>query len=300
MNSPEVGTQTTPTEGSGAPAAAAQESEPITVRRPPSGWISLDLREVWQYRELLQLMVWRNTVVRYKQSVIGIGWALIKPVITMVVFSIVFGRLAKLPSEGVPYPVFTYVALLPWIYFAGCLAGTGSSFLSGAGVLSKVYFPRLILPLSSLFTGLVDFCISFAVLVVMMVWYRDQISVTWGIACLPGFLLLAMMTALAVGLWLTSFSVKYRDVQHLLPFAIQIWMYLTPVAYSAQLVPERWRLVYALNPMVGVINGFRWALLGRTQPDWPAMAMSAGVTLILLVGGLYYFRRTERTFVDIV
>lgn len=272
----------------------------VRLIEPSKGWISLNLGEVWRYRELLQLLVWRNTVVKYKQSVVGIGWAILKPVISMVVFSLIFGRFAKLPSEGIPYPIFTYVALLPWLYFANCLGNTSGSLVGGAGLVSKVYFPRLILPLSNLFTGLVDFCISFLVLVGLMVWYRAHITLTWGIACLPVFLLLAMMTALAFGLWLTSFSVKYRDVQHLMPFVTQVWMYLTPVAYSAKLVPERWRLIYSLNPMCGVIEGFRWALLGKSSPNWTAMLISAVVTAVVLVTGLYYFRKTEKTFVDIV
>jgi len=298
MSSPE--TSTASLEPAGAPAAHVDDSEIITIREPSKGWLSLNLGEVWRYRELLQLLVWRNTVVRYKQSVVGIGWAIIRPVTSMIVFSIIFGGLAKLPSDGIPYPIFTYVAILPWGYFAGCLTGTGTSLVSGAGIMKKVYFPRLILPLSTLFTGLVDFAIAFIVLIGMMVWYHDYISISWGIVCLPLFLLLAMLTALAVGLWLTSFAVKYRDIQHLLPFISRIWMYLTPVVYSANLVPPRWRLVYALNPMAGVINGFRWALLGKSAPDWSGMAVSSCVTLIILITGLYYFRRTERTFVDIV
>jgi lipopolysaccharide transport system permease protein len=275
-------------------------SEPVKVIEPSKGWLSLNLGEVWRYRELLQLLVWRNTIVRYKQSIVGIGWALIQPLTSMVIFSLIFGQLAKLPSDGIPYPVFTYVALLPWQYFAGCLTGSGNSLVGGAQLVSKVYFPRLILPLSTLFTGLVDFTVSFTVLLGMMVWYRQYITITWGIVLLPLFLLMAMMTALAVGLWLTSLMVKYRDVQHLLPFLVQVWMYLTPVAYSATLIPAGWRLVYALNPMAGVIDGFRWALLGRSQPDWGALAISAVVTILLLLGGLYYFRRTEKTFVDIL
>lgn len=275
-------------------------AEHIKIIEPSKKWSFPNLREVWQYRELLLLMVWRDTVVRYKQSIVGIGWALIKPVVSMVVFTIVFGRLAKLPSDGVPYPIFTYVAILPWGYFSACLGGASNSLITGASILSKVYFPRLIMPMSTLFSGLVDFCISFTVLIGMMIWYRDQITITWGIACLPLFLFLAMMAGLAFGLWLTSFAAKYRDVVHLLPFITQIWMYMTPVAYSASLVPEQWRWIYALNPMVGVINGFRWALMGQTQPDWSAIAMSTVVTISVLITGLYYFRRTEKTFIDIV
>jgi len=275
-------------------------SELVTTIERSRGWLSLNLREVWRYRDLLQLLVWRNLAVRYKQSFIGIGWAIIRPVTTMITFSVIFGGLAKLPSDGIPYPIFTYVALLPWAYFSGCLTGTSGSLVGGAGMMSKVYFPRLILPLSRLFSGLVDFCIAFAVLISMMVWYRSSITVTWGVVFLPLFLLLAMTSALAVGLWLSSLMIKYRDVKLMLPFLTRTWMYMTPVAYTASLVPAKWRLLYALNPMVGVVNGFRWALLGRTQPDWSGMAVSAVVTLVLLVGGLYYFRRTERNYVDIV
>jgi len=276
------------------------ERELVTVREPSRGLRHLDLREVWNYRELLGLLVWRNTVVLYKQSVAGIGWAVLRPLLSMVVISLVFGRLARLPSEGVPYPIFAYAALLPWGYFSSSLAGTSSSLVGGTHLVTKVYFPRLVLPLSSVFSGLVDFCISFVVLVGMMVWYRDSITVTWGIACLPVFILLAMMTALAVGLWLSSLMVKYRDVRHMLPFVTQIWMFLTPVAYSATLVPDRWRAVYAINPMVGVVDGFRWALLGKAAPDWGAMCVSVAVMLVILVSGLYFFRRTERTLVDII
>jgi lipopolysaccharide transport system permease protein len=275
-------------------------AEYIKVIEPSKGWLSLNLRDVWRYRELLGLLVWRDTVVRYKQSVVGIGWALVRPIVSMVVFSIIFGRLARLPSDGIPYPIFTFVALLPWNYFAGCLSGASDSLVSGAHIMNKVYFPRLILPLSKLFSGLVDFGISFIVLIGMMIWYSDDITVTWGVLWLPLFLFFAMLTALAFGLWLTSFAVKYRDVSLLLPFIVQIWMYITPVAYSASLVPDQWRKFYALNPMAGVIDGFRWALTGRAQPDWTALAISAAVTLVILISGLYYFRQTERTFVDIV
>ena len=286
------------------PALSSSPSVPSSVQirviEPSKGWLSLNLREVWRYRELLGLLVWRDTVVRYKQSIVGIGWAVIQPVTAMVIFSIIFGRLAKLPSDGVPYPIFTYVALLPWNYFARCLSGSSGSLVSGSHLVTKVYFPRLILPLSTLFAGLVDFTVSFVVLIGLMVWYRNQITISWGIAFIPLFLLLAMLTALAVGLWLTSFMVKYRDIGHLLPFLTQIWMYLTPVAYSASLIPAKWRLIYALNPVTGVIEGFRWALLGRSQPNWGAVAVSTAVTLLILVTGLYYFRRTEKTFVDII
>lgn len=261
----------------------------------------IDWGELWRYRELLGLLVWRNTVVRYKQSVIGIGWAILKPVIQMVIFSIIFGRLAGLPSDGLPYPIMLYVGLLPWLYFASCLSGAGNSLVTGAHLIRKGYFPRLILPLSQLVTGLVDFLFSFIVLLGMMAWYRDSISVTWyGVLCLPVFLALAMLSGLAVGLWATALMVKYRDIQQLLPFVLEMWKYLTPVVYSASLIPDRFRLLFSLNPMTGVVDGFRWALLGVSVPDWRSIAISTAKTFALLIGGLHYFRWTERTMVDIV
>jgi lipopolysaccharide transport system permease protein len=275
-------------------------AERITIREPRLGRMPLDLREVWRYSDLLGLMVWRNTVVRYKQSVLGIGWALIRPVVSMIVFSIIFGRIAKLPSDGTPYPIFTYVALLPWTYFTGALSSTSSSLVGNMGLLQKVYFPRLILPLSSICMGLVDFAVSFLVLIGLMIYYHDAVHLTWGVALLPFFLLLAMMVALAFGLWLSALMVKFRDIQYMVPFLTQIWMYLSPVAYTATLIPPKWQVLYALNPMTGVINGFRWALLGKTDPDWMSLGISVAVTLVVLVSGLYFFRMTERTMVDVI
>jgi lipopolysaccharide transport system permease protein len=238
--------------------------------------------------------------IRYKQSVLGIGWALIRPVVSMIVFSIIFGRIAKLPSDGTPYPIFTYVALLPWTYFTGALSSTSSSLVGNMGLLQKVYFPRLILPLSSICMGLVDFAVSFLVLIGLMIYYHDAVHLTWGVALLPFFLLLAMMVALAFGLWLSALMVKFRDIQYMVPFLTQIWMYLSPVAYTATLIPPKWQVLYALNPMTGVINGFRWALLGKTDPDWMSLGISVAVTLVVLVSGLYFFRMTERTMVDVI
>ena len=264
------------------------------------GWSSLNLSEIWHYRELLLVLIWRNTVVRYKQSVAGVAWALIKPVTSMVVFTLIFGQIARLPSDGIPYPIFTYVALLPWGYFSGCLVQTSNSLVGGASLLKKVYFPRLILPISHIFSGLIDFLISFIVLIGMMAWYKDYITFTWRVTTIPIFLVLAMVSAFAIGLWLSSIMVKYRDIAHMLPFITQIWQYLTPVAYTASLVPETWRLVYALNPVTSVVNGFRWALLGLAEPHWGGMALSAAMIVLILILGLYYFRRVERTMVDIV
>lgn len=278
---------------------------PVTIIEPTRGWLALNLREVWRYRELILLLVWRNTVVRYKQSVIGIGWALLKPLISMVVFSLVFGKLLGISTGATPRAIFYYSALLPWLYFTGSLTGAGGSLVSGRSLVTKVYFPRLALPISYLFTGLIDFAISFVVLIGMMIWFRNQIQVTWLGCCLvPLFLLQAMATAFAVSLWLSSLMVRYRDVQHVMPFVIQIWFYMCPIIYPMAAVrkalPEFWRFVYGLNPMAGVINGFRWALLGTTQPAWTPMVAGMGSTLVILLGGLYFFRRTERTLVDIV
>lgn len=282
-------------------------SESLTVR-DSRGALSINWRELWQYRDLLQLLVWRNVVVLYKQSVIGIGWALIRPLVAMVVFTVIFGYFAKLPSDGVPYPIYTFVALLPWQYFSGCLTGAGGSLVNESYIMTKVYFPRLIMPLSKLFAGLVDFLISLVVLVGMMVWYHDRITVTWGLVWLPAFLLLAMLSGLAFGLWLTALSVKYRDFVHLTPFLVQVWQYAAPVAYASSMVyhnetrtiPVLWQWLYSLNPMVAVIDGFRWACLGTPAPSAMCLAGSIITTAVVLVTGLIYFRKTEALYADLV
>jgi lipopolysaccharide transport system permease protein len=271
---------------------------PITVIEPSRGWVSLKLREVWHYRELLFFLTWRDVKVRYKQASLGVAWAVLQPLLTMVIFSVIFGQLAKLPSDGIPYPVFSYAALLPWQLFAGSLQRAGTSLVGNANLLTKVYFPRLIIPLSAVGAGLVDFAIAFVVLLGLMLWYgiAPTVNVLW----LPLLVLLALLTALAVGLWLSALNVQYRDVQHAIPFVIQAWMYASPVAYSAGLIPTgKWRIVYGLNPLAGVIQGFRWALLGAAPPD-ELMAVSVVMVLVLLATGLFYFRRMERTFADVV
>lgn len=282
-----------------------EASQRVTVREPSHGLLSVDIGEVWRYRELLQLLVWRNIMVRYKQSVAGIGWALFRPLIQMAIFTIIFGRVAKLPTPGnMPYMIVTLTALLPWTYFASSLTAAGGSLVDAAGVATKVYFPRLLLPLSNLFAGLVDFAIAFVMLIAVVAWqYRDpstSINVTWRVVCLPLFLLYAAVAALAVSLWLSAFMVKYRDVKHLLPFLVQCWQYASPVAYWSGVVPERWRLLYFVNPMAGVAEGFRWSLLGAPAPHWQGFGISIVITLALLLTGLCYFRRTERVFADIV
>jgi len=256
------------------------------------------LGEVWRYRDLLYQLVHRFIVAKYRQSVLGVGWALIKPITSMVIFTVIFGRVAKLPSDGIPYPIFSFAAMLPWLYFSTCVTGTTESVVRGGGLLTKVYFPRLILPLSTIATGLVEFVIQFGVLLVMMAFYG--ITPTWGLLLLPVFLLQCALTALSVGLWLTALNVKYRDVGQIVPFFVQAWMWVCPIVYSSSMIPDRWRVLYGLNPMVGVIEGFRWAMLGKSAPDWGMMAVSFCVVAVLFVSGLYYFRKAETTFADLI
>ena len=276
--------------------ATAQEMPTITIR-PSRGWVALNLRDLWEYRELLYFLTWRDIKVRYKQTILGAAWAVLQPFLTMVVFSIFFGRLAQVPSDGIPYPIFAYCALVPWSYFAGALDRAGNSLVGSANLITKVYFPRLAIPTSAVLAGLLDFAIAFVVLLGMMLYYG--IVPTAAILTLPLFLLLAIATALAVGLWLSALNVQYRDVRYTIPFLTQFWLFATPVAYSSTLVPERWRALYGLNPMAGVVEGFRWALLGK-EPPGPLMAVSVIVVILLLIGGLYYFRRMEKTFADVV
>ena len=273
-------------------------SAPVYVIEPQIGWTPLNIAELWRYRDLLFLMIWRDFSASYRQSLVGVAWAVAKPLISMVIFSVIFGRVAGLPSDGIPYPIFAYTALLPWMYFSGCLGDASNSVLNNAGLLSKVYFPRLILPLTSVAKGLVDFVIQFVILLGLMIWYG--VAPGWECLSIPAFLLLCPLTALSVGLWLTALNVKYRDVGHAVPFFAQAWMWMTPVIYSSSLIPQRWRIAYGLNPMVSVVEGFRWALLGKAPPDWTMMCVSVTTVLALLVGGLYFFRRVDATFVDIL
>jgi len=269
-----------------------------SVISPSKGLLSLNLKEVWTYRELMGILAWRDVSIRYKQSIVGIGWAIIQPIMTMIIFTIVFGKFAKLPSDGLPYPIFSYCALLPWNYFARSLGDSSDSLVGSSHLITKVYFPRLVLPLSRVFAGLVDFSIGFVILIGLMFWYG--IFPTAGLLLLPLFLLIAMIAALAGGLWLTALNVKYRDVKFVVPFVIQFLMYASPVAYSSSIVPERWQWVYGLNPMVGVIEGFRWALLGRAVPNLSLLVVPLVIIFIILVSGLYYFKTMEKTFADIV
>jgi lipopolysaccharide transport system permease protein len=268
------------------------------VIKPTSGWAPLGLRPVWEYRELLYFLTWRDIKVRYKQTMLGVAWAIIQPFMMMVVFSIFFGRLAGVPSDGLPYPVFVFCALLPWQLFAHALSDSSNSVVANERLITKVYFPRLIIPLSAVLVGLVDFIFAFFVLLAMLVYYGIQPS--GAIWTLPMFVLLALMTALSVGLWLSALNVQYRDVRYTVPFLTQLWLFLSPVAYPSSLVPEPWRPLYGLNPMAGVVEGFRWALLGKAEGPGPLLGISVIAVVLLLVSGLYYFRRFERTFADVV
>jgi len=276
----------------------AGTSPTVIIIAPPKSRIRLDLFELWEYRDLLYFWVLRNLKIRYKQTVLGASWAIIQPFFTMVVFSIFFGMLAGVSSEGVPYPIFTYCALIPWIYFANSISLSSNSLIEQENIITKIYFPRLFAPLASVLTGLVDLAIAFVVLFGMMLFYG--IVPTKAIWTLPFFILLAIISAFAVGLWLSALNVEYRDVRHAVPFLLQFWLFATPIAYSSRLVPERWQMLYGLNPMVGVVEGFRWALLGQTQPSLQLILVSAVTVLLILISGLYYFRRMECSFADII
>lgn len=282
----------------GAEKDALPESVPTLVIRPPQGWSSLGLKELWEYRELLYFLTWRDIKVRYKQTALGALWAIIQPFFMMVVFSLFFGRLAGVPSDNIPYPVFIFCALLPWQLFAQALNESSNSLVANERLITKVYFPRLVIPIAAVLGGLVDFAIAFVVLLGMMAYYH--IIPTLAVLLLPFFILLAVMTALGVGLWLSALNVQYRDVRYTLNFLTQFWMFMTPVAYPSSIVPEKWRALYGLNPMAGVVEGFRWALLGKTQAPGPLLAVSIVAVILILVGGLFYFRRMEETFADIV
>ena len=269
-----------------------------TIVEPPRGRQALDFRELWHYRELLYFLAWRDIKVRYKQTVIGIAWAVLQPVLTMVVFSILFGQLIKIPTYGVPYAIFMYTALLPWNFFSGALNRSGNSLIYDSNLISKVYFPRLILPIAAVLSLLVDFAIAFIILIGMSVFFGIVPGVR--VLMLPVFLLLALLTALGVGLWLSALNLKYRDFTQVIPFLIQFWFFATPVVYASTIIPERWRLFYSLNPMVGVVEGFRWALLGQQNLPWLSMVFSFLVIVVLFAGGVSYFRRVEVEFADVV
>lgn len=278
--------------------AAENTRKPSVIIQPRKGLFQLDLASVWQYREMLYFLVWRDVIVRYKQTALGAAWVIVQPVITMLIFTLIFGNFARIPSDGIPYPVFAFSALLPWSYFSQALAKSSNSLVISSNLVTKIYFPRLLIPMAASVSPIVDLFFSFLVLLVLMAWYK--IAPTWGLLALPLFLGLAIMTALAVGLWSSALNVRYRDVGNIILFLSQVWMYASPVAYPVSMVPVKWRLLYSLNPMVGVIEGFRWALLGKESPDFMLMAVSSSVVLALLAGGIVYFKRMEQTFADVI
>lgn len=274
------------------------QNPPPIVIRPSGGWVALRLIDVWECRELLYFLVWRDLKVRYKQTVIGVAWVLIQPTFLTLAFSIFFGRLAGIPSDGVPYPLFAYCGILPWQLFAQALSGSANSLISNETLITKVYFPRLVIPLAAVFSALVDFVFAFVVLLGMVIFYG--VALTSGILLLPIFVVLALASALSVGLWFSALNVQYRDIRYTIPFIIQIWFFVTPIVYPGSLVPERWHVIYSLNPLVGVVDGMRWALLGSIAPSGLSLVVSLTVVFVLAVGGLHYFRRVEKHFADVV
>jgi len=288
----------------GGPAGGERSREQVNkpanvlLIEPSRGWVSLKLGELWEYRELLYFLTWRDIKVRYKQTALGAAWAIIQPFFTMLIFSLFFGRLAKVPSDGIPYSIFSFAALVPWTFFSNALSQSSNSLVGSSNLITKVYFPRLVIPISAVVSGVVDFALAFVVLLGMMAYYR--VPPTINALLLPVFLLLAFIAALGVGLWLSALNVEYRDIRYVLPFIVQFWMFATPIAYPSTLLHEPWRTIYGLNPMVGVIEGFRWALLGTNTAPGPIILASSVASLLILIGGAFYFRKMERTFADIV
>ena len=271
---------------------------PVIRIRPIHGRVSLQLTELWEYRELLFFLVWRDIKVRYKQTVLGASWAILQPFLTMVVFSLFFGKLAKMASDGLPYPIFSYTALVPWTFFATGLSQSSNSLITSQNLIKKVYFPRLVIPAATVLSGVVDFALAFSVLLAMMLFYG--IYPTYGILWLPLLVVLALITALGVGLWLAVLNLQFRDIRYIVPFLTQFWLFATPIAYPSSLLEEPWRTLYAVNPMVGVVEGFRWALLDADTAPGPMILVSTAVALTLLVSGAFYFRRMEKVFADVV
>ncbi len=271
---------------------------PVIVVKPSRGWVSLKLNELWHYRELLYFLTWRDIKVRYKQTVLGAAWAIIQPFFTMVVFSLFFGKLAKVPSDGIPYPIFAYTALVPWTFFANGLTQSSNSLVGNANLIKKVYFPRLVIPISSVISGTFDFILAFVVLLGMMLYYGifPTVNIVW----LPFLLLLTFVTSLGVGLWLSALNVQFRDVGYTVPFLTQFWLFATPIAYPSSLLSEPWRTLYGINPMAGVVEGFRWALLSTDTAPGPMIVVSSLVAFAVLIGGVFYFKRLERSFADVI
>lgn len=285
---------------SSSPSAISnpQPEIPTLLIQPADGWTAIGLKELWEYRELLYFLTWRDIKVRYKQTALGAAWAVIQPLFMMLVFSLFFGKLAHVPSDGMPYPIFTFCALLPWQLFAHALTESSNSLVANERLITKVYFPRLVVPIAAVLGGLVDFAVAFVILLGLMFYYR--VVPSWALVTLPGFILLAIMTALGVALWLSALNVQYRDVRYTMGFLIQFWLFATPVAYPSSIVPPAWRALYGLNPMAGVVEGFRWALLAKSEPPGAMLGVSIAVVVLILIGGLYYFRRMEQQFADVV
>ncbi len=270
----------------------------LTVISPKKGWQTLNLKELVKCRELLFFLAWRDIKVRYKQTVLGVAWAIVQPFFTMVIFSLFFGRLAKIPSDGIPYPIFSFAALVPWTFFVNGLNQASNSLVGSANLIKKVYFPRLVIPIATVLSGVVDFILSFILLIGMMTYFG--FFPTHNVFWLPFFLLLALTTSLGVSLWLSALNVEFRDVRYTIPFLTQFWLFSTPIAYPSSLLSEPWKTIYGINPMVGVVDGFRWALLGTSTPPGLAMIVSTAVALILLISGAFYFRRMEKNFADVI
>jgi lipopolysaccharide transport system permease protein len=278
--------------------ASPAPNQIVTDIRPDRGWLDLDLGAVWRFRELLQVLVMRDLQVLYKQALLGAGWAILQPLFAVIIFSIIFGYIVRMPSEGVPYPLFAFAGVLPWTYFAEAVRRSGVGLVTDAELVRKIYFPRLIMPLANVVSPLVDFCIAFVVLLIVMAFYGIAPNVK--MLVIPLLMIVAALLALSIGLWLAPINVRFRDIKHTLPFMIQIWMYASPIVYPLSMVPEQWRMLYSLNPMVGVIEGFRWAVFGQGAPNFMPLGMSAIIIVILMAGGLVFFRRMERTFADVI
>jgi lipopolysaccharide transport system permease protein len=286
--------------------SALNRDEEVLILRPTRGLGSLNLRDLWLYRELVYFLIWRDLKVRYKQTVLGAGWAIIQPVSQMVVFSLLFGGIAQLSSEGLPYPIFNYTALLPWGLFSKAISDAGRSLVNNRNMITRIYFPRLVIPLSSVLAGVVDFAVAFVVLIGLIAFYHFspgydfKFTPTPALLALPFFLLLTLITALAASVWLSALNVTYRDIGYILPFMTQLWFFITPIVYSSSEISEKWRFLYALNPMTGVVEGFRWALLGTQTAPGPMILVSTVAAIFILITGLFYFRRMERTFADMI
>ena len=280
------------------PEQSADAPQFALTIEPTKGWAPLRLKALWRHRELLYFLTWRDIKVRYKQTALGASWAVIQPLLTMVIFTVVFGHFARVPSDGVPYPIFSYCALLPWTFFAYAMGQSANSLVGNANLISKVYFPRLVIPIAASLAGLLDCAIAFVVLLGMMIFYG--VTPTLAVLTLPLFLLLAFVVALAIGLWLCALSVQYRDVRYTVPFLTQVWLYATPIAYPAGIIRGKWHLIFALNPMAGVVEGFRWAILGKGGLDGLSLAISGSMTALVLLAGLFYFRHMEQRFADVV